>query len=769
MRLSIAYPDGTSEVREVSGRVVRLGRDARCEVAFNAAQFPKISSLHAQIERTPASLAITHKSQSNKTLVNDSPVEGTVPLKPGDRIRLGFTGPVITVQAMPALEPPKDFGQTVQPDSADLALLRGTAESEEFELGSGGVIGRDPKAHFVLDHPHVSRKHARLTTGSGRVVLTDLGSANGTFVNGNRTSRSQELKEGDRIEIGPFSLVFDGELLVSRSRSNNVELVACGLTHTVSDRATDEPLTVIDDISLVVRPREFVCIIGPSGSGKSTLLRLLSGRAVPKGGLVLVNGRDLHADFSALKQDLAVVPQTESLHDGLSVGAALRYTAELRLPPDTGSSEIERAVGDLLEVVGLSHRRETAIRDLSGGQLKRASLANELVTRPSLLYLDEVTSGLDEQTDREVMEVFRKVADAGKTVVCITHNLANVEATCHLVVILAEGGKLAFMGTPAEALEYFKINRLGDVYKVLSSRKPNEWKAAFRANSLFNRYVQDRLPPQDEIDRAEQEETGEDREPTYFFRQLSVLTRRYFAICRGNYSAMLAMLGQSLLVGILVAIVFGQLGSVEDPVQRVLKTINLLFILNVSCFWLGCNNAAKELVKEREIYLRERDFNLRPDAYLASKLIVLIGISLIQVTLLFGMVKICCGPPGSILSQWLALSTLAVTGTTLGLMISAFARSQEVAIALVPIAVIPQIILAGVIVSLSGIGKTLALVLITCYWGERALESLLPSADLQLLELPERLFWPQLVITVLYALAFATVALLNLLRKDNRT
>ena len=124
----------------------------------------------------------------------------------------------------------------------------------------------------------------------------------------------------------------------------------------------------------------------------------------------------------------------------------------------------------------LTKRRGTLIRHLSGGQVKRASLANELMSRPSLLFLDEVTSGLDEQTDREMMELFRQVADGGKTVVCITHSLANVEATCHLVVILTEGGRLAFVGTPDEAKAYFGMTRLGDVYQKLAERTPvEEW------------------------------------------------------------------------------------------------------------------------------------------------------------------------------------------------------------------------------------------------------------------------------------------------------
>ena len=104
----------------------------------------------------------------------------------------------------------------------------------------------------------------------------------------------------------------------------------------------------------------------------------------------------------------------------------------------------------MLSTVGLTERRHTKIRDLSGGQLKRASLANEILSRPNLLFLDEVTSGLDEQADREMMRLFREIANTGKTILCVTHTSANVDGNCTLVVVLASGGKLAFVGSPAE-------------------------------------------------------------------------------------------------------------------------------------------------------------------------------------------------------------------------------------------------------------------------------------------------------------------------------
>ncbi|HEV3080077.1 MAG TPA: FHA domain-containing protein [Gemmataceae bacterium] len=798
MRLRIIDPHAETRELVVSNAVARLGRDSDCEVAFDSAVHPRVSGVHAQLERTPAGLVLTHLSRSNQTLLNGQQVEGSVSVNIGDCIRLGYTGPTIEIvaievprpksvspdrptkppaaapakptRAVKAVEPTESarpeeaHGATLQADPQHLSLLRGSLAAERFEVGSGGIIGREKgKVHFLLDHPHVSRRHARLRVNDDGVLLADLGSANGTHVNGQRLTKPVALNYGDRIDIGPFSLQFDGAALVSRSRSNNIELVARKLRRVVRDRATGNPLTLLHDVNLVIRPREFVCLLGPSGSGKSTLLAMLSGRNPPDRGSVLVNGEDLYANFAALKQDMAVVPQKDVLHDSLAVDRALRYTAELRLPPDTGRDEIESNVSDILEVVGLSKRRGTLIRHLSGGQVKRASLANELMARPSLLFLDEVTSGLDEQTDREMMELFRQVADSGKTVVCITHSLANVEATCHLVVLLTEGGRLAFVGSADEAKDYFGVVRLGDVYRKLGERNPEEWQAAFRSSSLYTRYVRDRMMV--DPDAGEEEHSArdlEDRSEANPFRQAWILTRRYAAIWRGDPQALAAMLCQSLLVALLLGIVFGRLDNVDNPLSRVQRTINLLFLLSVSCFWFGCNNAAKELVKERVIYARERAFNLRLDSYYVSKFLILIVIASIQVALLFGIVRGWCGPAGLAIGQWAVLALLSVAGTALGLLISAFARTEEVAVALVPIAVMPQIILAGVIAPLSGLANLLAKGLITVHWGERGMESLLPDKDLSLFHSERLPYGTQLAVVGAHIVLFAAATFLTL-------
>jgi ABC-type multidrug transport system ATPase subunit len=730
VRVRVDGGNGKTTTRDVGVEIIRLGRHPECEVPVDPAVFPTVSGVHARLEATDRGLSLIHMSRTNPTLLNDAEVSGSFPVRVGDRIRLGYTGPQIEILAVETA-PRAEFEETARPDARHMALLRGSVGTRRFDLASRGMIGRHAEAAlYHLDHPHVSRLHASLVVEGSRVVLTDMGSANGTFLNGRRLSRPAELRPGDRIDIGPFSLQFDGTALVSRSRSNNIELIARGLDRVVRDRASGQPLTLLDDINLVIQPREFVCLLGPSGSGKSTLLAILSGRNPPDAGTVTVNGEDLFAHFEALKEDIAVVPQKDILHDSLSVGAALRYTAELRLPPDLSRTEVESSVSDILGVVGLAQRHGTLIRHLSGGQVKRASLANELVARPSLLFLDEVTSGLDEQTDREVMELFREVADGGKTVVCITHNLANVEATCSLVVILTEGGRLAFVGTPDEAKAYFQVPRLGEIYRVLARQEPAHWQARFRSSPFHQRYVSGRMPHAAVDGPARPPAPPAAARKSAGLRQAWVLTRRYVSIWRNDRQALLAMLGQSVLVALLLCLVFGPLGDVTNPFERVQRTINLLFLLAVSSFWFGCNTAAKELVKERVIFHRERDFNLRVGGYFASKLGVLCLISVAQASLLFGIVRWWCGPHGPAAVQWFTLGALATAGTAVGLLISTAARSEEVATALVPIAVIPQIILAGVIVPLSGFARFLAQWLISVHWGQKVLERLIPRDDL---------------------------------------
>jgi hypothetical protein len=335
-------------------------------------------------------------------------------------------------------------------------------------------------------------------------------------------------------------------------------------------------------------------------------------------------------------------------------------------------------------------------------------------------------------------------------------------------VILTEGGHLAFVGTPDEAKAYFQVPRLGDVYRRLAEHKPASWQARFRSSPYYQRYVADRMPDTATEGQPKRATATSGRRKSGGLRQAWVLTRRYVSIWKGDRQALLAMLGQSLLVALLLGLVFGNLGDVSNPVERVQRTINLLLLLAVSCFWFGCNTAAKELVKERVIFLRERDFNLRVGGYFASKFVILSLISVAQASLLFGIVRVWCGPPGSVALQWLTTASLATTGTAVGLLISTIAPSEQVATALVPMAVIPQIILGGVIAPLSGFARSLAEWFISVHAGQKALERLFPEADLTRIGRVKEAWSGPLTIVLAHAAVACAAALVVLSRTRGR-
>ena len=363
-------------------------------------------------------------------------------------------------------------------DQGGLATAR-----DRVPLDQGLTVGRQViPGQVVLDHPNVSRRHAAFEIADGTVVLRDLGGTNGTYVNGERLCGACRLVQGDRIDIGPFQLTFDGAALTKVGRVGNVELLVRGVSYDVRHGQTRGCQNVYcNGANLHILPSEFVAIIGTNGAGKSTLINIMAGRTVPSEGTVLLNKCDLHANFQALKQDIAFVPQQDVLHEQLTLRQALDYAAQLRLPPDTTVEQRHAAVDDAARSVDLFDRLDQRIGALSGGQKKCAILASEILNRPSLLLLDEVTSGLDESTDWQIMRLLRRLADDGVTVIVVTHTLANVTEFCDKVICMGRGGQLTFVGTPSQVLGFFAVRRLGEVFDRMDELGAACWRAMFEA------------------------------------------------------------------------------------------------------------------------------------------------------------------------------------------------------------------------------------------------------------------------------------------------
>jgi ABC transport system ATP-binding/permease protein len=603
---------------------------------------------------------------------------------------------------------------------------------DRVPLDHGLTVGRQAiPGQVVLDHPNVSRRHAAFEIVDGTVVLRDLGGTNGTYVNGQRLRGARRLVQGDRIDIGPFQLTFDGTALTKVGRIGNVELLVRGVSYDVRHgQARGVSRRILHRANLRILPSEFVAIIGANGSGKSTLMNIMAGRMLPSEGAVLLSDCDLHANFQALKQDIAFVPQQDVLHEQLTLRQALDYTAQLRLPPDTTVEQRRTAVHNAARSVDLLDRLDQRIGALSGGQKKCASLAAEILNRPSLLLLDEVTSGLDESTDWQIMRLLRRLADDGVTIVVVTHTLANVTEFCDKVICMGRGGQPTFVGTPSEVLQFFSVRRLGEVFDRTDELGAEYWRARFEAttSATIN------LPNAAEaLGSARHPALQHPRDPVFValmrvMRQVGILLHRNTILLLSDRRTLLMAAAQSVLIGSLMGYAFGYFGTGQE---RVNAENALLLLLGLSAIWLGCNSASKDIVGELGVFRRENDVNLSTAAFIGAKYLVSCAFTVLQLALVYLLViALADGIPGDRLQQFMLLTIGAMAGTAMGLVISAFANTRDQATTIVPLALVPQLILAGVLVpKLPELATAVAKIAVSGYWLTEAMKSVFIAAE----------------------------------------
>jgi ABC-type multidrug transport system ATPase subunit len=562
-------------------------------------------------------------------------------------------------------------------------------------------IGRTPENDVVLSDLSVSKRHAELRKSpSGQFEILDIGSRNGTFVNGKRV-HSAMLTESDLVSIGNATFrLADGELREFVDEGS-VSLAARELTVKAGSKV------LLDRVTFPIPERSFVGVIGPSGAGKSTLLGALTGMRPAGSGTVLYDNRDLYKNYAELRHRIGLVPQDSVMHTQLTARRALRYSAELRFPSDTRRAERDKRVSEVMTELALTRHADTRADRLSGGQLKRVNVALELLTRPSLLFLDEPTSGLDPGLDKSVMEQMRDLAHDGRTVIVVTHSVANLD-TCDRLLVLVPGGKIAYYGPPADGLRYFKQRGWAEVFQAFEAQPDRDWAGEFAASPEHTLYVAGIKGPRQasssppEVPAAPSVRRGR-------LRQVSTLTRRYLRVIgvdRG-YLAFIALL--PVVLGALLRFVPSPEGLAGAPGTNA-DAEELLLIMAISACFAGAANSARELVKERSIYVRERAAGLSVGAYLWSTVLVLGVISVVQALLLVG---IGIGgrrlpPTGSFLTNLpivellLGVGGLAFASMCLGLLISSLVSTSEKAMPFLVLLTMVQVILSGGVFSLTG-------------------------------------------------------------------
>ncbi|MDM8531554.1 ATP-binding cassette domain-containing protein [Anaerolineales bacterium HSG25] len=608
-----------------------------------------------------------------------------------------------------------------------------------------------------------------------------------------------------RVDLRQRGIQLDGVHISKRVR----DTAQTASTQNLFDRLfnpTTAHKILLNDISLSIHPREFVAIVGESGSGKSTLLDALNGSR-PADGTVLINGNDLYQQFDAYRQGIGYVPQDDIVHQVLTVHEVLAYVARLRLPPDTPTSEIEHQINKVLEQVGLLDKKQVLVKHLSGGQRKRVSIAVELIADPGIIFLDEPTSGLDPGLDHKMMFTLKQLAHAsGKTVILVTHATSNI-TEADMVLFLARGGHVAFYGSPQEALKFFEVEDFAQIYQKVEL-EAKQWIERYRQSDYYQRYVEKRLNPTCPYCQAPltdkqrkkcpscgkslvAEEQNRHRGGTFrtanvVAQQTIVLTQRYLHILWRDRSNLLFLLLQAPIIAMLLFFVMDMDVGMEEAdkgifyrshmftackesieerqndyinkeqkvptnipckvtVENVTEIEKIIFILACIATWFGIINAIREIVKELPIYRRERLVNLRIAAYLGSKLIVMLGLSVIQAFSLIFVISLYAKFPligvlaPTVMELFISLTLVTFTSACWGLFLSAIMGREDRVMSIIPFFLVPQIVFAGIIFpveafefSLRDISMDPAAVISVLTFSRWGVEALGSSVDVEL-------------------------------------
>ncbi|MFV0317422.1 MAG: FHA domain-containing protein [Microthrixaceae bacterium] len=655
-----------------------------------------VSRRHLELRVEAGRWTVADLGSANGTYVDGRPLD-TMILGGPVSLTLGRPGTGAEVELTLGSGVPAELGRPLRVHSLGSARL---------------TIGRAEDNDVVLNDLLASRHHAELTqTTAHSWHLRDLGSVNGTFLNGIRLDTTaqvavepaDESTPGDMIGIGSRVLRIGPSGLLEFSSVEQFPVVAQDLRV-----VTREGVVLLNDVSFAAEPASMTAVLGPSGSGKSTLLGALTGLAPATSGRVLCGDHDLYTELSVLSRRIGYVPQDDLVQPEITVEQSLRYAARLRFAPEVPTAERETRVEEVISELGLAHRRGVHVGDLSGGQRKRVSIGLELLTRPSMVYLDEPTSGLDPGYERSVMMLLRRLADSGRTVVLVTHSVDSLHL-CDRVLCLAPGGRTAWYGPPEEMLAYFGRQSFQEIFQLLDATGALDHAAAegdqtsvdpavlherFESSPAAQLYVKGPLESYRQARSVEAAETAR-RQGGHSLRnwvsQVGTLTARYARIMSSDRRTLfvLAVTGPVLGIVLLLRLPPAQLGGDGRPLFSQAAVIS--FILAIGITQVATSTSAREIVKERAIFSRERTVGVPPGAYLTSKVLVLGGIAVMQAVVIIGIATARQeGPATGVVLGWGRLE-LFVTGSLValgamaaGLLLSALVNSPDRVALLLP-------------------------------------------------------------------------------------
>ena len=481
------------------------------------------------------------------------------------------------------------------------------------------------------------------------------------------------------------------------------------------------------NVNLSEESGNLVALMGGSGAGKSTLLHVLNGSETPSQGQVLINGIDIHKEPKRIEGVIGFVPQDDLLIEDLTVYQNLYYAAKLCFSDKT-EPQINELVTKVLEDLGLGETKDLRVgsplrKTISGGQRKRLNIGLELLREPAVLFCDEPTSGLSSRDSENIIDLLKELSLKGKLVFAVIHQpSSDIFKMFDKLLILDYGGYQIYYGNPVDAIIYFKksINMINSdvgechacgnvnpeqIFNIIETKVINEYGqftnerkiSAKQWNEVFEKNHRPML-----VERSEEVPHSTLSIPTRI-KQTILFGMRDVQSKVHNRQYMIINLLEAPVLALILAFIVRYYNADDSQLSGYVfsKNLNLpayFFMSVIVALFMGLTVSAEEIIRDRKILKRESFLHLSRSSYVLSKISILFMLSAIQTVTFVLVGNMILKIEGMFFQHWFILFTAACFANLLGLNISSAFNSAVTIYILIPLLLIPQLILSGVVV-----------------------------------------------------------------------
>jgi ABC-type multidrug transport system ATPase subunit/ABC-type multidrug transport system permease subunit len=593
-------------------------------------------------------------------------------------------------------------------------------------------------------------------------VLEVLESDRPIMVGDTAVRTTAPLADGDtiRIDVGQFLRCDFSERIIEEERNIIRTLEVVDVNHRFHNSEVG-----LEGISFALTRGELVCVMGASGSGKSTLLKVLGGQLQPTRGQILLNGQPLYENLDALKRYVSYIPQDDAFDEHLTIGENLQFAAAIRSPHLSRRDRTRRLEGKLIEL-GLSERRDSIVgsavkKTLSGGERKRLNIGLDMIGSADVYLFDEPTSGLSSKDSEHVIEIIRGMAHNKIVIVTIHQPSSKIFQMFHKAILLDKGGRLVFFGTPTDMLRYFAEaehqhqfgadlgacpscgttrpefifdvletplrDLSGDIIyeennrgQLMPARRysPEFWRDKYEAFRLIQDVKQVSL----RRDPALPLPPNPTQEPRAKIRwhdewtQLRTLFRRAFTSKLRNRANLVITIGVAPILALLIATILRYSDSGQYDFASAYHIPTFLFLTLIVAMFLGLTNSADDIIRDRAVLQRERNLNVRLSYYVFAKTVSLGVFALVQCVLFILIGNYVLQIRGMFWPDLAIVFLTAMSGVSLGLVVSSLVADPKTASNIVPLVLIPQIIMGGALIKYEDMNRNLGLVYAFTRW-----------------------------------------------------